>query len=142
MADDLEVKPGLVIPAGELSWRAVRSSGPGGQNVNRVSTKVELYFDLAHTTALDAGTRARLARAAARRIDTDGRLVVVSQSTRSQAQNLEDARVRLAAMIRAASVAPKRRKATRPTRGSKERRLEGKRRTAEKKQSRKGVRDD
>jgi ribosome-associated protein len=139
MADDLEVKPGLVIPASDLVWRAVRSSGPGGQNVNRVSTKVELAFDLAHTRALDVGARARLARSSARRIDTEGRLVVVSQSTRSQAQNLEDARQRLAALIRAALVVPKRRKATRPSKRAKEKRLEGKRRTAEKKQGRKSV---
>ena len=142
MSDALEVKPGLVIPADELEWSAARSSGPGGQNVNKLSTKVELRFDLPRTRALDPGVKARLARLAVNRLDADGKILVVSQSTRSQAQNLEDARSRLAELVRAALVAPKRRKPTRPTRGSKERRLESKRKLSERKRQRSGRRDE
>jgi ribosome-associated protein len=133
---DLVVSSTVTIPGSELVWKAVRSSGPGGQNVNRVSTKVELVFDVQASTALTAPVKARLARLAAGRTDAEGRLVLVSQATRSQAQNLEDARQKLAALIRAASVVPKRRRATRPTRASRERRLEAKRRTSEKKRDR------
>lgn len=139
---DLTVAPGVVIPASELEWSASRSSGPGGQNVNRVSTKVELRFDLRQTRALDSGTRARLRDKARSRLDADGKLVIVSQTTRSQAQNLELARERLAALIRAALTPPKPRRATRPTRASKERRLEGKRRASDKKRTRQRVRED
>jgi len=142
MADALVIRGSIVIPAEELEWKAARSSGPGGQNVNRVATKVELRFDLAGTRVLDAATRARLRRSAKARLDADGRLVITSQSTRSQAQNLEIAREKLAELIRAALVAPKRRKATRPTRASKERRLNAKRKTSDKKQTRRRVRDD
>lgn len=142
MAEALVIRGSIVIPAEELEWKAARSSGPGGQNVNRVATKVELRFDLAGTRVLDAATRARLRRNAAARLDAEGRLVITSQSTRSQAQNLELAREKLAELIRAALVAPKRRKATRPTRASKERRLSAKRKTSDKKQTRRSVRDD
>lgn len=139
---DLVVTSRVVIPAAELEWRASRSSGPGGQNVNKVSTKVELRFDLAASTALDAGARARLERLAAGRLDADGKLLIVSQSTRSQAQNLEQARERLAELVRRALTPPKPRKATRPTRASKERRLKAKRHASETKRGRRNVRDD
>ncbi len=116
----------LTIPAIDLAMRAVRSSGPGGQNVNKVSSKVELRFDLDGTAALDAGTKARL-RAIAR-LDADGKVLVSSQAARDQPMNLEDARAKLAALVARALVVPKPRRPTRPTRGSRERRLEGKRR--------------
>ena len=136
MATDLVVTPTLTIPAAELVWTAVRSSGPGGQNVNRVSTKVELRFDFETCAVLSGPVKARLGRIAAGRLDAEGRIVITSQATRFQAQNLEDAREKLAGLIRAALVAPKRRRPTRPTRGSKERRLDTKRRTSEKKKDR------
>lgn len=139
---DLVVTSRVVIPAAELEWKATRSSGPGGQNVNKLSTKVELRFDLAHTAVLDAGARARLQRLAAGRLDADGKLLIISQSTRSQGQNLEQARERLAALVRQALTPPKPRKPTRPTRGSKERRLKAKRHTAETKRARRSGPED
>ncbi len=126
----------VVLPESELMVRAVRSSGPGGQNVNRVSTKVELTFDLPGSSALDAAAKARLAALAKHRLDAEGRLVVTSQLTRSQVQNLEDARQKLAALVRAALAVPKRRRPTRPSRGAKERRLSDKRREGDKKRER------
>ena len=139
MAADLSVTVTLSIPAAELEWTAVRSSGPGGQNVNKVSTKVELRFDFVASEVLAAPVKARLARLAAGRLDAEGRIVIVSQATRFQAQNLEDAREKLASLIRAALVAPKRRRPTRPSRAAKERRLDTKRRTSEKKRGRRGL---
>lgn len=126
----------VLLPESELTVRAVRSSGPGGQNVNRVSTKVELTFDLPGSSALDAAVKARLAALAKHRLDAEGRLVVTSQLTRSQVQNLEDARQKLAALVRAALAVPKRRRPTRPSRGAKERRLSDKRREGDKKRER------
>jgi ribosome-associated protein len=117
----LLVRPGLVIPASELSWRAVRASGAGGQNVNKVASKVELRFALSASATLDAGSKARLAARA--RLDAGGALIVVSQKTRDQSRNLADARERLRSMILAALVPPKPRHATRPSRGAKARRL-------------------
>jgi ribosome-associated protein len=134
--DGLVVQADLTIPERDLSMRATRASGPGGQNVNRVATKVELSFDLRGSTALDEPTKARLRRLAKNRLDAAGNLVITSQVTRSQAQNLDDAREKLAALVRAALVVPKRRRATRPTRASKERRLDSKRRQSQKKQAR------
>ena len=116
----LRVSPSVVIPETDLSWRAVRSSGPGGQNVNKVASKVELRLDLAGTRALDDATKARLASTGS------GEVVVTSQATRDQVKNLEDARNKLAALVARALVRPKKRKPTRPTAGSRERRLSAK----------------
>ena len=134
--DDLPVTSAIVVPARDLSWKAVRASGPGGQNVNKVASKVELRFDLVGTTALDAWTKDRLARLA--RLDADGRIVIVSQLTRDQPKNLEDARAKLAELIRRALERPKPRRATKPTRGAKERRLASKKKDSEKKRLRRG----
>ena len=134
----LRISPGVVIPAAELSFSAVRSSGPGGQNVNRVATKVELRYDLPRSRALSAAVKARLTKLAAGRLDAEGRVVVVSQATRQQGRNLEDARDKLAALVRQALVEPKPRKPTRPSRGARERRLADKRRVAEQKHLRPG----
>lgn len=137
MSDDLEVRPGLVIPAAELHWTAARGSGPGGQHVNKTATKVELRFDLEATTALPEDVKQRLRTLARNRIDAEGRIVVESQASRSQAQNREDARHKLAELVRRALVRPKRRKATKPSRAVKRRRLEEKRKRSEKKRARK-----
>jgi ribosome-associated protein len=136
MSEDLLVAPGVVLPASELSWSSVRASGPGGQNVNKVATKVELRFDLAQTRALSPDIKHRLQRLAAGRLDAEGRILIVSQATRTRAQNLEDAREKLSILVRSALRPPKKRRPTRPTRGSKERRLGDKRRVSEKKRAR------
>jgi ribosome-associated protein len=133
---DLEVRPGLVIPERELSWVAVRASGPGGQNVNKVSSKVELRFDFEASAALGAAVKARLRKLAEHRLDAEGRILIVSQVTRNQPQNLADARARLAALIAQALVVPKRRRATRPSLSAKRARLSDKRAQAQKKQNR------
>lgn len=132
----LEVRPGVTVPERELSWAAVRSSGPGGQNVNKVSSKVELRFDFETSTVLPAAVKARLRQLAQNRLDSEGRILIVSQVTRNQPQNRNDARARLAALIAQALVAPKRRKATRPSLGAKRARLQNKRAQSQKKQSR------
>jgi ribosome-associated protein len=140
MADDLDIDGRVVVPAAELQWTAVRSGGPGGQNVNKVATKVELRFDLPGSAALAPAVKARLRALAGPRLDAEGWILITSQATRSQADNLEDARGKLAALIRRALVPPKRRRPTRPTAGSKERRLGAKRQLAEKKNARGRVR--
>lgn len=142
MSDDLRVTGTVTIPASDLSWRAVRASGPGGQNVNKVSSKVDLRFDLRGTGALPADAKTRLRHLPGVRLDSRGRVVVVSQVTRDQARNLADARERLAALLRRALIRPKKRKPTKPTRGSARRRLESKRQQGEKKRMRGRVRGD
>ncbi len=132
----------VTIPASDLSWTASRSSGPGGQNVNKVATKVSLRFDLRSTLALSAADKRRLRTLAGRRLDADGFIVVSAQAERSQAQNLERARGNLRRLIGKALVPPKPRVATRPSKSQKRRRLEHKRRTSEKKKRRAAVRVD
>ncbi len=132
----LEVRPGLVVPDRELSWAAVRASGPGGQNVNKVSSKVELRFDFEASAALSPGVKLRLRQLAQHRLDAEGRILIVSQLTRNQPQNLTDARARLAALIAQALLVPKRRRPTRPTRSAKRARLNDKRAQSQKKQNR------
>ncbi|MFP6687278.1 MAG: alternative ribosome rescue aminoacyl-tRNA hydrolase ArfB [Polyangiaceae bacterium] len=139
MATDLYVDDGLVIPGDELSWHAVRASGPGGQNVNKVSTKVILRFDVRGSRVLSPAIKARLLKIAAGRLDAEGWVVMRSQQTRNRIRNLEDARERLAELIRRAKHVPKRRRPTKPTRGSQRRRVEGKRRKSDKKRDRKKV---
>ena len=123
----LEIAPNLAIPDDELVERFVRSSGPGGQNVNKVATAVELRFDVAASPSLPEPLRARLLARRDRRLTDEGVLVISAQRFRTQERNREDARERLAAFIAAAMHVPKPRVATRPTRASKERRLSGKR---------------
>ena len=118
------------IPDEELVERFVRSSGPGGQNVNKLSTAVELRFDAANSPSLPDEVRARLLARRDRRITDEGVIVLSAQRFRTQDRNREDARERLAELIRTALVAPKKRVATKPTRASKERRLSGKRERA------------
>lgn len=136
MSEPLVVDARVTIDANELSWKAVRASGPGGQNVNKVSSKVELRFDLEGTRSIDVLVKVRLRAQAKRYLASDGALVVSSQTHRDQLRNLEEARDKLAALIRAAMVMPKPRANTKPTRASKLRRLDGKRHDAEKKRNR------
>lgn len=140
--NDLAITATVTIPASDLVWVAVRSSGPGGQNVNKVATQVELRFDLAGTTALPEPVKVRLRALAGRRLDADGRLIVVSQATRSQERNLADTLDKLAHLIRTALVPPKPRRPTRPTLGSQIRRVEAKTRRGLTKRGRTGVMDD
>jgi ribosome-associated protein len=134
----LDVAPGVWVEEHALRMHAVRASGPGGQNVNKVSSKVELRVDLDGVVGLTEPQRRRLGARAEGRLDEDGRLIVVSQLTRSQARNLEDAREKVRALIESALAAPRPRIPTKPSRASKARRLDTKRRQSEKKQSRRG----
>jgi len=137
----LRIDAHVTLPAADLAARAVRSSGPGGQNVNKVSSKVELRFDLAGTAALPADVKARLAALARGRLDADGSIVFTSQLTRDQRDNLDDAREKLAALVARALVPPRPRKKTRPTAGSRERRLDAKSRRGAVKRARRGLDD-
>jgi ribosome-associated protein len=107
----------------ELEERFVRASGPGGQNVNKLSSAVQLRFDVRHSPSLSADVRLRLERLAGRRLTRDGVLVIMAQRHRTQERNRQDALDRLIELIQRASVAPTPRRPTKPTRGSKERRL-------------------
>ncbi len=123
----LEITPDIAIADDELIERFVRASGPGGQNVNKVSTAVELRFDAAGSPSLPDALRERLLARRDRRITVEGVIVISASRFRSQDRNREDARARLAALIAAANVVARPRKATRPTRASRERRLDAKR---------------
>ncbi len=142
MTSPLYIDPRVTLPGGDLSWTAVRSGGPGGQNVNKVASKVELRFDLPGTRALGVEVKARLRTIAAGKLDAEGRILLTSQRTRDQVKNLADAREKLAELIRRALFVPKPRRPTKPSRGSKERRLEGKRHDARTKAGRGKVGDD
>ena len=123
----LEIAPGLVLPDEELIERFVRSSGPGGQNVNKVATAVELRFDVASSPSLPDPVRARLLAKRDRRLTDEGVLVLSAQRFRTQDRNREDARERLQAFIASGLHAPKKRVATKPSRAAKQRRLDEKR---------------
>lgn len=130
------VTDAVAIPRTELSYRASRAGGAGGQHVNTSSTRIELLWNVRATTALDDAQRIRVAAKLAARLDGDGWLRVVSSARRSQGQNREAAEERLAALVRGALVVPKRRRLTKPTRGSKEARLAEKKKRGDTKRQR------
>jgi ribosome-associated protein len=127
VAEPIRISRRVGVPSEAITWRAVRSSGPGGQNVNKVASKVELRIDLDAVVGLDAATRARLETLTAGRRDSRGRLLVTSQRTRDQARNLEDAREKVRHLVARALIAPKRRRRTRPPAAAVEKRLRQKR---------------
>ena len=137
----LRITPGITLDDGELEEQFVRASGPGGQNVNKVSTAVQLRFNVFASPSLPWDVRERLVKLAGRRINSAGELMITSQRYRTQAQNRDDAREKLAGLIRAATHKPKPRKKTRPSAAAKRRRLEIKRRKGETKRSRSGKLD-
>ncbi len=131
MPDPIFVEGGVLVPADALEMRAVRASGPGGQNVNKVASKVELRVDIDRIHGLSSESRRRLLHLVAGRLDSSGRLFVTSQRTRDQYRNLADARKRVHDWIALALKPVKKRVASEPARGVKERRLQIKKRRAE-----------
>jgi ribosome-associated protein len=135
----IQITPSIAIDEREIQEEFIRSSGPGGQRLNKVSTAVKLRFDVVHSPSLPEDVRARLIRLAGRRITEGGVIVIDARRFRSQEQNRQDARDRLAALIRKAIERPKPRRKTRPTEASRRHRLEDKRRRGEIKQIRRSL---
>jgi ribosome-associated protein len=138
----LIVRPGIEIPDADLEVAFVRSAGPGGQNVNKVASAVQLRFALARNSTLRDDVKARLRVLAGQRVTDAGELLIVARETRSQEQNRRIAEERLLELVRRALVVPKKRHATKPTRASRERRLDTKTRTQKNKRLRGRVRFD
>lgn len=138
MADDnvLVITPELRLPFSELDYRASRSGGPGGQHLNTSSTRIEVWWDVAGSPSLSSEQRARLLERLGPRLDSSGRLRLVSSGSRSQLRNREDATERLQSVVAAALAVRKKRKPTRPSKAAKAARLEAKRRRAAIKQHR------
>ncbi len=142
MPRDLTIRPGLVIPAADLELRASRSGGPGGQHANKADTRMQLFFDLEGTSALDAGTKGRLRQSCAGRITRDGRLVLACSRHRERSRNQAELFQRLAALVQAALRVPTPRRPTRPSRAARLRRRENKRRRGRTKRLRGRVRGE
>lgn len=139
----LIVTRSIRIPRDEFTFTFMRSSGPGGQNVNKVNTKVRLRWDVTGSPSLSEAVKARFQQAYSRRITAEGDLLITSQRYRDQVRNIDDCLEKLRELLAAVAAPPRRRKKTRPSRASKERRLKGKREQSERKRSRrKPGRDD
>jgi len=134
----LVVSEHIAIPDEELEWKFIRSSGPGGQNVNKVASAVQLRFLLPRNASLSAAVQSRLRRLAGQRLIDDGSILLTARAERSQEQNRRAALERLVDLVRAALIEPKVRKKTRPTRASKERRIDSKKHRAGTKRQRSG----
>jgi ribosome-associated protein len=137
----LKITPDLTLDDSEFEEQFVRASGPGGQNVNKVSTAVQLRFNVYASPSLPCDVRERLVKLAGKRISSAGDLIITSQRYRTQAQNRDDAREKLAGLIRAATHKPKPRRKTKPSAAAKRRRIETKRRIGETKRGRSGKLD-
>ncbi len=135
----IQITPAIAIDEGEIQEEFVRASGPGGQNVNKVATAVQLRFDVAHSPSLPDDVRQRLVRLAGRRMTEEGVLIIEARRFRKQARNRQDAVDRLVALIRKAAGKPLPRRKTSPTPASKRQRLEAKRHRGEIKRSRRSV---
>ena len=135
---DLVIKPGITIPAGELSVAFARSGGPGGQNVNKVASKVDLRWNPKTSSAIGESDRAWLLERLASRLTTDGTLIVTSTLTRDQLKNRDDAESKLVLIVRTALDRPKTRRPTKPSRSAKRRRVDNKRHRSETKRNRRG----
>lgn len=140
MSTPLVISDKVTLPGSDLEWTAVRASGPGGQNVNKVASKVELTFDFESTVAITDQAKARLRVQAKNILDAEGRILVTSQKTRDQVKNLADAREKLREIVKKALVVPKTRKATKPTKSSKVKRVTAKKKVGAKKATRRKVR--
>jgi ribosome-associated protein len=138
----IQITGNLSLPERDLRWSFVRASGPGGQNVNKVATAAQLRFDLGGTDSLEPAVKQRLRSLAGRRVSEDGALIIVARNQRTQEGNRREALERLADLVRRALVAPKVRRATRPTRAARQRRLETKTQRRATKQLRGRVRWD
>ena len=139
---ELRITPAIVIPESELSEDFILSSGAGGQNVNKVASAVQLRFDVLHSASLPDDVRVRVLRLAGHRLTKEGVVIVTARESRDQVRNRQIARQRLAELIRRATFVPKKRKPTRPTRASKERRIESKKRTSATKRRRSKLFED
>jgi ribosome-associated protein len=142
MADSITAPPGAFVPPAAIEVHAVRSSGPGGQNVNKVASKILLEVDVARVEGLDDLARRRLATLAGRRLGADGILRITAQASRDRFRNLEAARERVRALLEQAQEVPRARRATGPSRTERERRITAKKRAAAVKVGRRSVREE